>query len=92
MVVGSYEAGQSSYGVFDLAGNVSEWVADWYAESFASNDVRDPEGPAQGTERVIRGSGWHDPAERLQSTRRYHASEDHRLDDQGFRCAMDPDE
>lgn len=89
VAVGSYADGQSSYGVFDLAGNVSEWVADWYAEDFDSDDVRDPQGPAEGNGRVIRGSSWRDPAERLQSTRRYHASEGERSDDRGFRCAVD---
>lgn len=89
MPVGSYAAGQSADEVFDLAGNVSEWVNDWYTESFDRGDVRDPDGPDEGSEKVIRGSGWHDPAERLQATRRYHASPDHRLDDMGFRCAMD---
>lgn len=90
--VGSHAADQSSAAVFDLAGNVSEWVGDWYSESFDSNDVRDPSGPAEGSDKVIRGSGWHDPAARLQSARRYHASMDLRRDDLGFRCAQDADD
>jgi formylglycine-generating enzyme required for sulfatase activity len=85
--VGTHQAGRSRAGVDDLAGNVSEWVNDWYSESFSIDDVRDPTGPTTGTHRVIRGSGWHDPAERLLATRRYFESEDHRSDDHGFRCA-----
>jgi len=85
--VGEHPAGRSREGVDDLAGNVSEWVSDWYSESFHSGDVRDPAGPAQGAAKTIRGSSWHDPAEKLQATRRYFASEDHRADDTGFRCA-----
>lgn len=87
--VGAHPAGISPFGVHDLAGNVSEWVADWYAESFSVDDVRNPKGPGSGAGRVIRGSGWHDPAERLESSRRYHAPPDQRLDDLGFRCARD---
>lgn len=85
--VGSHASGRSHDGVQDLAGNASEWVNDWYSESFRRDDVRDPAGPADGPGKVIRGSGWHDPAERLPSARRYHASEDTRADDLGFRCA-----
>jgi formylglycine-generating enzyme required for sulfatase activity len=85
--VGSHASSLSQDGVHDLAGNASEWVSDWYSESFRSDDVRDPSGPTDGVDKVIRGSGWHDPAERLQSARRYHASADTRADDLGFRCA-----
>ena len=86
--VGTHEAGRSPYGVQDLAGNALEWVADWYAESFAPSDVRNPKGPESGPGRVIRGSGRYDPAERLIATKRYHASPDQRRDDLGFRCAQ----
>jgi formylglycine-generating enzyme required for sulfatase activity len=87
--VGSHEAGKSPYDVQDLAGNASEWVADWYAESFAGGDVRNPKGPAQGAGKVIRGGAWDDPGERIKSTKRYYASPDNRADDIGFRCALD---
>jgi formylglycine-generating enzyme required for sulfatase activity len=90
--VGTHAAGRSRAGVDDLAGNVSEWVSDWYADSVGSDDVRDPSGPADGTDKTIRGSAWRDPAERLEVTRRYFASEDHRADDIGFRCAKDASE
>jgi formylglycine-generating enzyme required for sulfatase activity len=85
--VGSHASGRSLDGVHDLAGNASEWVGDWYSESFRSDDVRDPSGPTDGVDKVIRGSGWRDPAERLHSARRYHASAATRADDLGFRCA-----
>jgi formylglycine-generating enzyme required for sulfatase activity len=87
--VGSHAAGQSSDGVQDLAGNASEWVADWYSESFASGDVRNPKGPESGPGRVIRGGGWQEPAERLRSAKRFRASPDNRAEDLGFRCARD---
>jgi formylglycine-generating enzyme required for sulfatase activity len=87
--VGSYAAGKSPYGVHDLAGNVSEWVADWYSESFPQSDVRNPKGPENGTGKVIRGGGWYDPAVRIKSTKRWFANPGNRSDDIGFRCALD---
>ncbi len=87
--VGSHPAGASSAGVDDLAGNAAEWVADWYSESFAVADVRNPKGPASGTSRTIRGSGWQDGGTRMASARRWHAQPDTRGDDIGFRCARD---
>jgi formylglycine-generating enzyme required for sulfatase activity len=86
--VGSLEAGRSADGVYDLEGNASEWVGDWFTESFSIDDVRNPQGPATGEKKVIRGSGWHEPAERIGGSRRYQASPDNRTDDVGFRCAM----
>ncbi len=89
--VGSHEEGRSAAGAYDLAGNASEWVSDWFAESFPIDAVRDPTGPADGVKKVIRGSGWRDAAERLEVTRRYFAAPDHRSDDIGFRCAKEAD-
>jgi formylglycine-generating enzyme len=87
--VGSLAAGRSKDGVYDLEGNVSEWVSDWFTESFHVGDVRNPKGPPSGEKKVIRGSGWHEPVERIGGSRRYQASPDNRTDDVGFRCAMD---
>lgn len=55
----SFPAGQSPFGAFDMAGNVAEWVADWfgpYTEARSSN----PRGPQTGTMRVVRGSAWYE--------------------------------
>ncbi len=87
--VGSHAKGASPFGVLDLSGNVSEWVADWYSESFSRDDVRNPKGPASGSGKVLRGGGWYDPAQRITATRRMYASPTHRSDDIGFRCAAD---
>jgi formylglycine-generating enzyme required for sulfatase activity len=87
--VGERKAGASPFGVLDLAGNVSEFVADWYSESFPADDVRNPRGPAEGTDKVIKGGGWYDPAERITAARNFHAGLDYRSDDTGFRCASD---
>jgi formylglycine-generating enzyme required for sulfatase activity len=87
--VGSYSSGKSPYGIFDLAGNVSEWVGDWYQESFESSDFLNPKGPESGIGKVIRGGGWYDPWERLKSTKRFQSAKTYRSDDLGFRCACD---
>lgn len=87
--VAQHSAGASPFGVQDMAGNVSEWVADWFTESFSSEDVRNPQGPATGTQKVGRGGGWYDPSERIRVSRRFYADPDLRSDDLGFRCARD---
>ncbi len=89
--VGTHGAGDSPYGASDMAGNAGEWVADWYAESFASGDVRNPSGPDGGEGKVIRGGGRYDPGDRVSAVKRFHASPEGRLDDVGFRCARDAD-
>jgi formylglycine-generating enzyme required for sulfatase activity len=83
-------SGKSPYGVDDLAGNASEWVADWYSESFVADDVYNPRGPRDGDKKVIRGGGRYDPGPRLIATGRQYASPDTRAEDLGFRCASDP--
>jgi eukaryotic-like serine/threonine-protein kinase len=58
--VGSYERGKSIYGVYDMAGNVFEWVADWYSETYYQDSPSsNPLGPDTGQYRVLRGGSWH---------------------------------
>jgi formylglycine-generating enzyme required for sulfatase activity len=87
--VGKYPKGMSPFGVYDLAGNVAEWVNDWYSESFSSAETRNPKGPETGTAKVLRGGGWYDAAVRITTTKRMYASPAHRDDATGFRCAAD---
>jgi len=57
--VGSYESGKSLYGLYDLAGNVYEWVTDWYSETYYENSpASNPLGPDTGEIRVLRGGSW----------------------------------
>jgi formylglycine-generating enzyme required for sulfatase activity len=88
--VGKYTNGRSPYGVDDLAGNASEWVADWFSESFSRDDTFNPRGPNDGEKKVIRGGGRYDPPLRLRAASRMHASPETRGEDIGFRCASNP--
>ena len=57
--VGSYKNGRSPYGIYDLAGNVWEWVADWYSDTYyKQSPLSNPLGPDSGNPRIRRGSSW----------------------------------
>lgn len=88
--VGSYPDGASPFGLLDLAGNVSEWVADWYDRGYYSTSPRvDPTGPTVGSLRVFRGGSFDSPSFALRSAYRGMAPEGTRDVQLGFRCAYD---
>jgi formylglycine-generating enzyme required for sulfatase activity len=77
-------------GVSDLGGNVSEWVQDWYA-AYTGTSESDPRGPAQGTQRVVRGGSFLSSRLQLRPQSRRGYRPDIRSVDLGFRCAWSPD-
>ena len=90
MPVGSYEAGKSPYGVYDMAGNVWEWVNDWYdPKYYEKSPNKNPKGPETGTERVLRGSGWQNETPTVRIFTRVDSDPTVRNESTGFRCARD---
>ncbi len=89
-IVGSLEAGRSPYGIYDLAGNVSEWVADWYDKTSYKYELdRNPKGPADGEEKVVRGGSWYDSGLLQRSALRSRSYPSAPSTDRGYRCAKD---
>ena len=88
--VGAYPAGVSPYGLYDMAGNVWEWTADYYdSEAYATHTLQDPQGPASGTHRVIRGGSWSTSDITQQTTYRYPSDPSSAWNSVGIRCVMD---
>ena len=86
--VGSYPAGASPYGALDMAGNVMEWLADWYAEDYYTlSPDENPIGPSSGLMRVVRGGSWYDNEAILRvSNRGRNFPDNWFIDFYGFRC------
>jgi formylglycine-generating enzyme required for sulfatase activity len=85
---GAGSAGESPNGEFEAAGNVWEWVADYYDPSYyASSPAQDPTGPAAGSYRVARGGSYATPADALRTSNRVSGDPSLAYDDIGVRCA-----
>jgi formylglycine-generating enzyme required for sulfatase activity len=88
--VGSYPAGASPYNAYDMAGNLWEWVADWYDENYyATSPHENPQGATYGEKRVLRGGSWYNGLKYMQPGARLSYQPEGRSLDFGFRCAQE---
>ncbi|MBN2085434.1 MAG: SUMF1/EgtB/PvdO family nonheme iron enzyme [Anaerolineales bacterium] len=87
--VGSHPAGDSPYGALDMAGNVYEWVDDWFGENYyRTGPGSNPTGPDSGTLRLVRGGSWSDTQDNVNSIFRHSNDPANAGDNLGFRCAL----
>jgi formylglycine-generating enzyme required for sulfatase activity len=85
---GKFEAGRSPYGLYDMAGNVAEWVHDTYDDKYYSKSpYRDPKGPEDGQNKVIRGGSWRESPNGARVSKRFQAKLWRTDATIGFRCA-----
>lgn len=90
---GSFDAGRSPYGLYDMTGNVAEWVEDSYSEHYyKKSPFRDPKGPENADLKVVRGGSWRETEHNARLSKRF-AAKHWRTDVTiGIRCASDLDQ
>ena len=83
------EKKSNGLGIYDMTGNVWEWVQDWYDENYyKSSPENNPQGPSNGDARVLRGGSWHTSQGHLRSTYRNREHPGKRSSSGGFRYVM----
>jgi len=88
--VGIYEKGKSPYGIYDVAGNVWEWVSDWYqVDYYQQSPTHNPKGPETGKYKAVRSSGWQGETPQMRVFTRIKSLPTDRNNSTGFRCAQD---
>src|SRR5262249_1964998 len=83
--VGTFPA--NAWGLYDMHGNLWEWCQGWYGD-YPKNDVTDPQGPASGQERVLRGGSWYNPPVISRSAFRFRIEPGRRVSSFGFRLCF----
>ena len=93
---GSHPVGQkkpNQWGLYDVHGNAWEWVRDWYDPAYyRTSTTVDPNGPASGSERVVRGGSWHATGNGWRSASRRDYAPDYRGISIGFRLVMEAEQ
>lgn len=85
----NYPLGVSPYEMLDMAGNVFEWVYDWYQDDYyLESPTSNPMGPTLGEDRSVRGSTFESAPEWVESALRYSLDPDKYREDLGFRCVV----
>lgn len=85
-----YDNAVSPYGIFQMVGNVAEWVADWYDKDYYKTAPdRNPKGPEKGTQKAFRGGGWIDSTPSVRVSQRNGTDPKTSMNWLGFRCARD---
>ncbi|MCX5749902.1 MAG: SUMF1/EgtB/PvdO family nonheme iron enzyme, partial [Candidatus Saganbacteria bacterium] len=88
--VNKFPTGATPSGIFDMAGNVWEWVQNWYASRYDPKDLTNPKGPDNGTNRVLRGGSWYsNNSDELMAAYRSIDKPGKQCDNIGFRLAED---
>lgn len=91
--VDKYDNAASPYGTLQMAGNVAEWVADWYdKEYYKTAPDKNPKGPEKGTQKSFRGGGWIDSTPSVRTAQRNGTDPNTKMNWMGFRCARDAKE
>lgn len=86
--VTSQEEGRSPYGLYNMGGNVWEWVADWFDPTYYTHSAgADPTGPNEGEAKVVRGGSWFDTGNYMAAAIRFPSPPDNADRTIGFRCA-----
>ena len=89
--VGSYPSGASWSDIFNMSGNVSEWVGDWFGD-YSPGTESNPLGPSTGKEKMIKGCSWFFHPTYCRGALRASIDPDTRFDYLGFRCAASADQ
>ncbi len=88
--VNTYPQGKSYYGAYDMAGNVFEWVADWYDPLYyRSGPAENPLGPESGQRRSVRSSGYRSNPDQVPAAVRFFEYPTTHRRDLGFRCVVE---